>query len=100
MDPARCSDIREKINYRLDTQETRINKHSERLDLIENGYNRLDERLSNLIEKLESLNVTLKWFMGMILGGIVGFFFYAIQSGLLGRWLNASKKNVISYKQV
>ena len=56
-----------------------------RLDLIENGYNRLDERLSNLIEKLESLNVTLKWFMGMILGGIVGFFFYAIQSGLLGR---------------
>ncbi|HZJ98921.1 MAG TPA: hemolysin XhlA family protein, partial [Tissierellaceae bacterium] len=74
-----------KINYRLDTQETRINKHSERLDLIENGYNRLDERLSNLIEKLESLNVTLKWFMGMILGGIVGFFFYAIQSGLLGR---------------
>ena len=79
-----CKEIREKINYRLDKQESRIDSHSQRLDLIENGYNRLDERLSNLIDKLDSLNATLKWFMVMILGAFVSFFFYAAQRGLIG----------------
>ncbi len=78
-----CKEIREKINYRLENQERRMDKHSDRLDLIENGYNRLDERLTNLINKLESLNITIKWFMGMLIGAFVGFFFYAVQNGVL-----------------
>jgi len=44
---------------------------------------RLDERLDNLIGKLEVLNFTLKWFIMLILGGIVGFFFYALKLGVL-----------------
>jgi len=83
MDENICRQIREKINYRLEIEEARTNKHAERLDRIENNYNRLDERLSNLIEKLEVLNSTLKWFIMLILGGIVGFFFYALQLGVL-----------------
>lgn len=79
-----CRERHRNLDEKISAHERRINKHSERLDIIENGYSRLEERLSNLINQLNSLNITLRWFMGLILGGMVGFFFYAAQQGLLG----------------
>lgn len=63
-------------------KERRLNNHSERLDVIERTNSRLEERLDNLIKQLAALNSTMKWFMGLLLGGIVSFFFYAIQQGV------------------
>ncbi|WP_409229469.1 hemolysin XhlA family protein, partial [Gudongella sp. SC589] len=57
--------------------------HSKRLDMIENINSRLEERISNLINQLNSLNVTLRWFMGLLIGAFVTFFFVAAQRGLL-----------------
>jgi hypothetical protein len=67
----------------MDTHERRLNKHAERLDLIENINSRLEERISNLIMQLNTLNVTLRWFMGLLVGAFVTFFFVAAQKGLL-----------------
>ena len=83
MDENICKEVREKINYRLDKQENRMDNHSQRIDLIENGYSRLDERLNNLIVQIESLNTTIKWFLGLLMGSFIGFFFYAVQMGVL-----------------
>ena len=79
----KCEQIHKQVDYRLDVHDKRLNDHSKRLDMIENINSRLEERLNNLINQLNSLNVTLRWFMGMILGAFVGFFFYAAQRGLL-----------------
>ncbi|WP_409229458.1 hemolysin XhlA family protein, partial [Gudongella sp. SC589] len=57
--------------------------HSKRLDMIENINSRLEERISNLINQLNTLNVTLRWFMGLLIGAFVTFFFVAAQRGLL-----------------
>ena len=70
------------IDYRLDVHEKRLNSHSERLDIIELVNGRLEERLNNLITKLEDLNKTMKWFIGLLVGSFVAFFFYAVQQGL------------------
>ena len=70
------------IGYRLDVHEKRLNNHSERLDRIEFTSGRLEERLNNLIVQLENLNKTMKWFIGLLVGSFVAFFFYAIQHGL------------------
>lgn len=70
------------IDYRLDVHEKRLNSHSERLDRIELVNGRLEERLNNLITKLEDLNKTMKWFIGLLVGSFVAFFFYAVQQGL------------------
>lgn len=70
------------IDYRLDAHEKRLNSHSERLDRIELASGRLEERLNNLITKLEDLNKTMKWFIGLLVGSFVAFFFYAVQQGL------------------
>ena len=77
-----CDERHNRINEKLELHERRLNNHSERLDRIELASGRLEERLNNLIAQLENLNKTMKWFMGLLLGGIVSFFFYAIQQGI------------------
>lgn len=67
------------IDYRLDVHEKRLNSHSERLDRIELANGRLEERLNNLIQQLESLNTTMRWFMGLMVGTLLGFFIWYIQ---------------------
>lgn len=78
-----CDERHKRIDEKLELHERRLNNHSERLDRIELANGRLEERLNSLITQLENLNKTMKWFMGLLLGGIVSFFFYAIQNGIL-----------------
>jgi len=82
MDKSVCDERHNQINYRLDVHEKRLNSHSERLDKIELTSGRLEERLNNLIQQLEQLNKTMKWFIGLLVGSFVAFFFYAVQQGL------------------
>lgn len=77
-----CDERHRQIDYRLDVTEKRLDNHSERLDRIELVNGRLEERLESLIKQLESLNTTMKWFMGLMVGSFIGFFFYAVQKGL------------------
>ncbi len=70
------------IDYRLDVHEKRLNSYSERLDRIELASGRLEERLNNLIQQLENLNKTMKWFITALVGAFISFFFYAVQQGL------------------
>ena len=78
-----CDERHNRINEKLELHGRRLNNHSERLDRIELASGRLEERLNSLIVQLENLNKTMKWCMGLLLGGIVSFFFYAIQQGIL-----------------
>ena len=82
MEKSICDERHNQINYRLDLHEKRLNNHSERLDRIELANGRLEERLNNLITQLENLNKTMKWFITVIVGAFVSFFFYAVQQGL------------------
>ncbi len=82
MDKSICDERHNQINYRLDVHEKRLNSHGERLDRIELVNSRLEERLNSLITQLENLNKTMKWFIGLLVGSFVAFFFYAVQQGL------------------
>ena len=77
-----CDMRHDRSNERIDINEKRINNHSERLDRIEQVNSKLEERLNNLVNQLEQLNSTMKWFIGLLGGSFVAFFFYAIQQGL------------------
>ena len=79
MDKSVCDERHSQINYRLDVHEKRLNSHSERLDRIELINGRLEERLESLIKQLESLNTTMRWFMGLMIGTLLGFFIWYIQ---------------------
>lgn len=84
MDQEICEERHRNINETLSRHERRMNNHSERLDKIEQVNTRLDERLSGLIKQLEGLNKILKWFIGIMIGAFISFFFYAVQINILG----------------
>lgn len=72
----------ELIEHKLEIHEKRINNHSERLDKLEQDSVALKTELKNLCENLKSLTTVMKWFIGLIIGSFVGFFFYAIQNNI------------------
>jgi len=77
-----CEEKHRRIDEKFEVHERRLNNHSERLDRIELTSGRLEERLNNLIQQLEQLNKTMKWFIGLLVGSFVAFFFYAVQQEL------------------
>lgn len=77
-----CIEKHKRIDEKFETQERRINNHSERLDKMEIFSSKLEERLDNLITQLGNLNTTMRWFMGVLVGALVSFFFYAVQQGI------------------
>ncbi len=77
-----CDEKHKRIDEKLELHERRLNNHSERLDRIELASGRLEERLNNLITQLEHLNKTMKWFITVLVGAFISFFFYAVQQGL------------------
>ena len=82
MEKSICDERHRQIDYRLNVYEQRLNNHSERLDRIELANGRLEERLNSLITQLENLNKTMKWFIGLLVGAFISFFFYAVQQGI------------------
>ena len=77
-----CELKHEAIDKKFETTEKRLDNHGDRIDMLEQNNVRLQERLDNLIKQLVQLNSTLKWFMGLMIGAIVSFFFYAVQQSI------------------
>jgi len=82
MEDSLCKERHKRIDEKLEIVEKRLDNHSGRLDRIEQVNSRLEERLEGLIDKLGTLNTTLKWFIGLMVGAFVSFFFYAVQQGI------------------
>jgi len=72
----------ELIGHQIEVHDTRLNDHSKRLDKLEQDSVALKTELKNLYENLKSLTTVMKWFIGLIIGSFVGFFFYAIQNNI------------------
>jgi hypothetical protein len=73
----------ELIKDKLETHEKRLNDHSDRLDRLEQKGASIDAKIENLCQQLQSLTTTLRWFIGLLMGNFVAFFFYAVQHNIL-----------------
>lgn len=82
MDDRLCEIKHTRLDEKMDVHDKRLNNHGNRIDKLEYSHGRFEERLGGLITQLAALNSTLKWFMGLLIASFVGFFFYAVQSGL------------------
>ncbi len=82
MEEKLCEIRHKRLDEKIEVHDKRIDNHSERLDRIELSTGKLEERLEGLINQLGSLNTTLRWFIGLLIGAFVSFFFYAVQNGL------------------
>lgn len=77
-----CEIKHAEIDKKFEVNERRINNHGERIDGLEQGSVRLEERLDNLIKQLSSLNTMMRWFIGLMVASFISFFFYAIQQNI------------------
>jgi len=77
-----CREKHIRIDEKLVLAEKRLNDHSKRIDTLEQSQARMDESLRGLITQLTTLNTTLKWFIGLMVGSFVSFFFFAVQNGV------------------
>ncbi|AUN11556.1 hypothetical protein CGQ39_13375 [Clostridium botulinum] len=72
----------ELISHQIEIHEKRLNNHSERIDKIEQSQSRTDAKIENLCDQLKQLVSVLKWYIGLSVGALVSFFFYAIQHNI------------------
>lgn len=74
--------IEEKIKYleKEDSRhERRLNDHGKRIDALEQFKSSTEIEIRNLIEQIKSLVSTMKWFMGLMFGTLLGFLIWYIQ---------------------
>ena len=77
-----CKVIHKSIDEKLELNNERLNDHSKRIDCLEQSQARTEENLKGLVKELSGLNITLRWFIGAMVGSFISFFFYAVQQGV------------------
>lgn len=60
--------------------ERRLDNHGNRLDILEQFKSSTEIEIRNLIEQIQSLVTTMRWFMGLMFGTLIGFFIWYIQT--------------------
>ncbi|MFQ9979550.1 hemolysin XhlA family protein [Clostridium cadaveris] len=73
----------ELVNHQLSTHDKRLNNHAKRLDKLEQEGAALKIEIKNLCENLKSLTSVMKWFIGIWVSTLLGFFIYTIQNNFL-----------------
>lgn len=82
MDKTICNEKHKRIDERLDVHDVRLNNHGDRIDKLEQYQSKTEAQINNLCEQIKSLVSTMKWFIGLLVGAFISFFFYAVQQGL------------------
>ncbi len=69
----------ELIRDKLETHDTRLNKHGYRLDKLEQDSASFKIELKNLCDNLKALTSVLKGLIGLGATTLVGFFIYSVE---------------------
>ncbi|WP_040209902.1 hemolysin XhlA family protein [Clostridium polynesiense] len=77
-----CNERHKRLDEKIATHENRLNNHSSRIDQLEQNDKANAVRIGNLCEQIANLVTTMRWFIGLLVGSFVGFFFYAIQQNI------------------
>ncbi|WP_434303953.1 hemolysin XhlA family protein [Clostridium botulinum] len=77
-----CEEKHKRLEEKIDVHDIRLNDHGKRIDKIEQNQSKIDTKIENLCDQLKQLVSVLKWYIGLSVGALVSFFFYAVQYGI------------------
>lgn len=83
MDELICKEKHKNIDKQLQVHDDRLDAHDKKLDQLSEDSREYKIQIQNLCKDISSLVTTMRWFMGLLIGAFVSFFFYAAQRGLL-----------------
>jgi hypothetical protein len=66
----------------IERHEEILQDHEGRLRIIEKDSVGMGMQIKHLCEKLDSLIKTNQWLIGILVAELLGFFFYAVKSGI------------------
>lgn len=70
------------MQHEIDVHDKRLNNHSDRLDKLEQSDVELKTQIKNLCDNIKQLTTIMKWFITILLGAFISFFFYAVQHNI------------------
>ncbi|APH14071.1 hemolysin XhlA family protein [Clostridium sporogenes] len=74
-----CEEKHKRLEEKIDVHDIRLNDYGKRIDRIEQNQSKIDTKIENLCDQLKQLVSVLKWYIGLSVGALVSFFFYAVQ---------------------
>jgi hypothetical protein len=77
-----CEEKHKEYDKMFEAQEKRLNNHGDRIGELEKGQTEFRVEIKHLCTDIQNLTSTLKWFIGLLVGSYVAFFFYAIQQNI------------------
>ena len=75
-----CKEKHKQIDKQFETNEKRLNNHSERIDKLEQSRSSTETEMRNLVEQIKALVSTIKWMMTSTILLLVGFLIWYIQN--------------------
>lgn len=72
-----------RIDEKLNICELKDIEHDKKIDRLDRICAEDRVLINNLCKQIENLVVTIKWIGGPVIFGMIGFFFYAIQQGIV-----------------
>ena len=78
-----CEQKHRQIDEKFKEQGGTLKEYGGRIGKMEQDGRESKTQTQNLCEIVKSLNTTMRWFIGLQIGGYIGFFFYAAQRGLI-----------------
>lgn len=64
----------EVIELKINEHSKKLEEHDKRLDRVEVNQAEFKTEIKNLCDNLKSLTITMKWFMGLLIGAFISFF--------------------------
>ena len=83
MQDAVCIEKHKSIDEKVNMHGIKLDVHDERLDKLEQDGRELKTEIKNLCKSLKSMTDIMKWFLTVMGGALISFFFYVIQSQIL-----------------
>lgn len=84
-EPKLCETIHKRVDERLDTHDIRLNNHSDEIDELKQSDAVNTTIISQLCKSLSALTTAMWALVLTVIGGLVGFFFYTVQSGIFNK---------------
>jgi len=69
----------EYVDKRLNEHDKILEEHSKDISDLKGDNREFKADIKHLCDDIKSLTVTLRWFIGLLVGSFIAFFFYAIQ---------------------
>jgi hypothetical protein len=75
-----CTEKHKNIDNRFETHEKRLNSHADQLDVLAKSDAVNTIMITQICKKLDGLTTAIWALVLTFAGGLIGFFFYAIQT--------------------